>query len=123
MVGMGMRHAPASPRRPGGERADATPPSGHDGVGVPHVETLTSRSALALQRRAGNVAVRVLLAGGRTVQRAPLDSTDDPQGYTKAGGRQIAGTGTTRVVVTGLTFGVKGGFAGSYGKRRAPRTR
>jgi hypothetical protein len=72
---------------------------------------------LALQRRAGNAAVRTLVAAGRGVQRAPLDPADDPQGYTRTGGKKIAGTGTTRLVVTGLTYGVKGGFAGSYGKR------
>ena len=117
MVGMGLRHVPAGPRRPRGEGSGAAPATGPDGPTVPRVETLTSRRTLALQRRAGNVAVRALLAGGPAVQRAPLDPADDPQGYTRAGGQKIVGTGTTRLVVTGLTYGVKGGFAGSYGKR------
>src|SRR6478609_5958918 len=117
MVGMGLRHVPAGPRRPRGEGSGAAPATGPDGPAVPRVETLTSRRTLALQRRAGNVAVRALLAGGPAVQRAPLDPADDPQGYTRAGGQKIVGTGTTRLVVTGLTYGVKGGFDGSYGKR------
>lgn len=110
-----MRHAHADPHRPREERVAESPPAGS--VRVPDAGSLTSRSALALQRRAGNTAVRALLGPGRAVQRAPLDPADDPQGYTQTGGRKIAGTGTTRVVVTGLTYGVKGGFAGNYGKR------
>ncbi len=114
---MGMRHTHADTPRPRGQRAVAAPPAGRDRASDPRVESLTSRSALALQQRAGNSAVSSLLAAGRMVQRAPLEQADDPQGYTRAGGQKIAGTGTTRLVVTGLTYGVTGGFAGSYGKR------
>jgi hypothetical protein len=85
---------------------------------------LTPETALDLQRRAGNSAVATLLDRGTlakrgrfraAVQRDKLDPADDPHGYTKPGGKQVTGTGTTRVEVTGLKFGVKGGFAGSYG--------
>ena len=108
------------PRRSDAKRTRARPTTARieaRGAAVPDATSLTSRVALALQRGAGNGAVGSLLAAGRGVQRAPLDPTDDPQGYTQAGGKKIAGTGTTRVVVTGLKYGVKGGFAGSYGKR------
>ena len=121
MVGMGKRQglAEPGPRRRVDRTTDAGPtePDGPAGAAGPAARSLTPRSALALQRRAGNAAVRTLVAAGRGVQRAPLDQADDPQGYTQAGGRKIAGTGTTRLVVTGLKYGVTGGFAGSYGKR------
>lgn len=110
-----MRHTHAEPPRSRGQRAGTAGSAGT--VRVPDAGSLTSRSALAWQRRAGNTAVRSLLAPGHAVQRAPLDKADDPRGYTREGGQQIAGTGTTRIVLTGLTYGVKGGFAGSYGKR------
>jgi hypothetical protein len=118
---VGKGHAPTD--RPRRRRAtstvDASPADrdGPAGGAVPDSGSLTSRSALALQRRAGNAAVRSLLTAGRAVQRDALDPADDPQGYTQAGGRKVAGTGTTRVVVSGLKYGVKGGFAGRYGKR------
>src|SRR5437879_7392698 len=47
------------------------------------------------------------------IQRDPLSSADDPQGYTQpAGVSNVAGSGTTRREVHGLKYGLKGGCRG-----------
>ena len=97
-------------------------------------EALTPRSTLALQRQAGNSAVSTLLeldvtatptSGDRgrverrpRVQRDTPDPPVKPPDYTKQGGVQVDKTGMTRVQVTGLTYGVKGGHQATY---RHPR--
>ncbi|HEY5979815.1 MAG TPA: hypothetical protein VIT41_09285 [Microlunatus sp.] len=49
-----------------------------------------------------------------TVQRDTLDAADDPRGYTQPGGAKVAGSGMTRIQVTGLSYGVKGGHQPTY---------
>lgn len=94
-------------------------------------EALTSESAIALQRHAGNSAVASVLERDQAVTRATgdvngseqrpnlqrdvLGSGDDPHGYTKPSGVQdVANSGMTRIEVTGLKYGVKGGHSKSY---------
>jgi hypothetical protein len=82
---------------------------------------LDTKSVLALQRWAGNSAVRGLLP---PVQRAPRDKDDDPdpKGYTTAAGKaDVEGSGTTRREVHGLTYGLTGGFKGTYTSRNYPK--
>jgi hypothetical protein len=77
---------------------------------------------LALQRDAGNAAVATLLRTPRGaaipvpgVMRQPLPAKDDPSGYTQPGGvSDVAKSGTTRLEVRGLKYGVTGGFQKQY---------
>ena len=90
-------------------------------------EALTSESALALQRTAGNAALTTLLEhdGGpaRTtaeqnrfarVQRDEVGPAATQPDYAKPGGVPVEKSGMTRVVVTGLSYGVKGGHRDTY---------
>jgi hypothetical protein len=71
---------------------------------------------LTLQEQAGNRAVQRLV---RSLQRSPLGKDDDPHGYTgTAGVADVAGSGTTRVEVHGLKYGLKSGFQSSYTTKR-----
>jgi hypothetical protein len=91
---------------------------------------MTLDSAVTLQRGAGNSAVvRLLERGGaaptrgdpypserqRNLQRDALPAADDPQGCTQPGGvKNVAKSGLTRIEVTGLKYGVKGGHQAGY---------
>jgi hypothetical protein len=94
-------------------------------------EAMTRDSAVTLQRKAGNSAVVSLLDRGgaadarsdqypsvrqRNVQRDVLTTADDPQEYTRRPGgvKTVANSGLTRIEVTGLKYGVKGGHQASY---------
>ena len=85
---------------------------------------------MALQRQAGNAAVTALLERdevtmltgseqGRPEQRSTVQRDTPPPGgghdYTKPGGvPDVEKSGMTRLQVTGLTYGVKGGHQDSY---------
>jgi hypothetical protein len=44
-----------------------------------------------------------------------LPTADDPKGYTQSGGvKNVAKSGLTRIEVTGLKYGVKGGHQAGY---------
>ena len=91
---------------------------------------MTRDSAVTLQREAGNSAVVSLLERGgaahtrgdpypserqRNLQRDVLPTADDPKGYTQSGGvKDVAKSGLTRIEVTGLKYGVKGGHQAGY---------
>jgi hypothetical protein len=93
-------------------------------------EAMTPDSAVTLQREAGNSAVVSLLERGgaahtrghpypserqRNLQRDVLQPPDDPKGYTQTGGvKDVAKSGLTRIEVTGLKYGVKGGHQAGY---------
>ena len=97
---LGRRARPNGPSSAPGDRAKAT---------ILRPERQAPESVLDLQRHAGNAAVSGLL------QRAPLGTTDDPEGYTSAAGVQnVAASAMTRREVHGLKYGVKGGFQSTY---------
>lgn len=90
-------------------------------------EALTSESALALQRRAGNSALTTLLerdgaaapavttqSGSVRVQRDKSDPAGAQPDYAKPGGVPVEKSGMTRLLVTGLSYGVKGGHQDTY---------
>jgi D-alanyl-D-alanine carboxypeptidase len=97
-----------------------TPTTVAAGAGL-HPQTI-----LRLQQSAGNAAVARLVAtwtsGARSrigmigsVQRVPLSAGEDPERYTEAAGRKdVASSGTTRLEVHDLKFGVSGGFQSTY---------
>jgi hypothetical protein len=97
-------------------------------------EALTSESALALQRTAGNAALTTLLEHDRApaptaaeqdrfarVQRDEVGSAATQPDYAKPGGVPVEKSGMTRVVVTGLSYGVKGGHQDTYLSWRGAR--
>jgi hypothetical protein len=71
---------------------------------------------LSLQGLAGNRAAQQAV---RSLQRDPLDVSEDPHQYTaEAGVKDVRGSGMTRVEVHGLTMGLSSGFQTRYKSKR-----
>ncbi|WP_454084225.1 hypothetical protein [Georgenia sp. Marseille-Q6866] len=122
-VGAGAASTKLGRRRGSGTAGEITPTGLH---GAFRTDRLDPRTILAMQRTAGNLAVVGLLTRSRRrrppprrVQRAPLDPKQDPKGYTQPQGvKNVAGSGTTRRVVTVPGFGITGGFKAEYTHRK-----